>query len=273
VFKRRVGGVLGGARGGSGRLAFAARLSGQGNQRDLAFAERDRLGGVADMDEVGRAAGIGRIHVPQFETHVIGHRQRPEPRRIAGAEIAVDVALAEAGVLDRSLGRLGMQLGERLVFGLPRRVLIDPDDIGLVLDAHRGLFLPIDLKLTIARWDTVRRPRSIPDCRDAASACFEYPPSGPYQLITTRRRPMTFLNSSLRLTSCGCKSRIFCGIGRLWKIEGRRYDPDTVARLHFDFELAAPRRSIGRREYPIDAGAGTPVVEAGYVELRNAIRG
>jgi len=152
-------------------------------------------------------------------------------------------------------------------------VLIDPDDIGLVLDAHRGLFLPIDLELTIARWDTVRRPRSIPDCRDAASACFEYPSSGPYQLFTTRRRPMTFLNSSLRLTSCGCKSPIFCGIGRLWKIEGRRYDPDTVARLHFDFELAAPRRSIGRREYPIDADAGTPVVEAGYVELRHAIRG
>src|SRR5260370_33977320 len=85
---------------------------------------------------------MGRIHVPQFEAHVIGHRQRSQSRCIAGTEIAVDVALAEAGVLDGSLGRRGMQLGGRLVLGLACRVLINPDDIGLVLDAHRGLVLP-----------------------------------------------------------------------------------------------------------------------------------
>jgi hypothetical protein len=36
-----------------------------------------------------------------------------------------------------------MELGERFVLGLACRVLINPDDIGLVLDAHRGLVLPL----------------------------------------------------------------------------------------------------------------------------------
>ena len=94
------------------------------------------------MQEVGRAAGIGRIHMAQLEAQIVDHRQRPETRRIAGAEIAVDVVLRETGILERALGQLGMELGERLVVGLARRMLVDADDIGLVLDAHLRLILP-----------------------------------------------------------------------------------------------------------------------------------
>lgn len=43
--------------------------------------------------------------------------------------------------------------------------------------------------------------------------------------------------------------------------------------MHFDFELAAPRSSVRRPEYPVDADAGTPVVEPGYVEFADAMRG
>ena len=60
-----------------------------------------------------------------------------------GAEISVDVVLAEPGVGERAAGAFGMELEQRLVVGLARRVLENPDDIGLALDAHRDLVLPL----------------------------------------------------------------------------------------------------------------------------------
>src|SRR5262249_13941909 len=100
----------------------------------------------------------------EFQAHIVGHRQGPEPRRVAGAEIAVDVALAETGILDRPLSRLGVKLGERFAVGLACRMLINPDDISLPSDAHRGLVLPFAAKAVVEEWDTVARLRSIPDC-------------------------------------------------------------------------------------------------------------
>jgi hypothetical protein len=44
-------------------------------------------------------------------------------------------------------------------------MLEDPDDIGLTFDAHRSLVLPFEAKATVEEWDTLRRPRSIPDAR------------------------------------------------------------------------------------------------------------
>src|SRR5262249_2360050 len=101
----------------------------------------------------------------ELQAHIVGHRQGPEPRRVAGAEIAVDVALAETGILDRPLSRLGMQLGERFVLGLACRMLVNPNNVGLPFDAHRGLVLPFAAKAVVEEWDTVTRPRSIPSCR------------------------------------------------------------------------------------------------------------
>ena len=84
------------ARRRPGRHALGARPAGQRDQRDAAFAGRDRRRGVRDMDQVGRAAGVGRIDVPQ----PAGRDSRPSTaaraRRVAGAEIAVDVVLASA---------------------------------------------------------------------------------------------------------------------------------------------------------------------------------
>src|SRR5712671_1839955 len=80
----------------------------------------------------------------QLEAEIVDHRQCPEARRVAGgAEIAIDVVLCEAGVLDRTPGRLGVELRDGLVRLKPRRVLVNADDIVLAFDAHRGPILPM----------------------------------------------------------------------------------------------------------------------------------
>src|SRR3546814_5209048 len=66
---------------------------------------------MADMDEIRRTAGIGGIDVAQPQAHVIRHVERAEAGRIAGAEIAVDVVLGQAGVVQCAFGHFGMQLG------------------------------------------------------------------------------------------------------------------------------------------------------------------
>ena len=48
------------------------------------------------------------------QAHVVGHVERAEARRVAGAEIAVDVVLGEAGILQRAVGDLGMELRDGL---------------------------------------------------------------------------------------------------------------------------------------------------------------
>src|SRR6516164_8089297 len=117
---------------------------------------------MADMNDVGRATAVRRIHVAQLEPEIIGHRQGAETRSVAGAEIAVDIGPRQTGILERALGRLRMELGERLVVGLARRMLVDSDDIGLSLDAHCWL---ISLQGRGMVVHTVRRARSIPDRR------------------------------------------------------------------------------------------------------------
>ena len=124
------------ARHGAGRHALGARAAGQGDQRHLALARGDRLGGVTDMKHVGRAAGVGRIDVTDLEAHVLDHRHRPETGRIAGAEVAVDVVLGEAGVLQGALGALGVDLGQRDVLREPRRMLVDAGNVSFALDTH-----------------------------------------------------------------------------------------------------------------------------------------
>src|SRR5579863_1549708 len=101
----------------------------------------------------------------QLEAEIIDHRQCAEARHVAcGAEIAVDVVLADPGVLDGAACALGMELRDGLVGREPRRMLVDPDNIRFSLDTHRVSGLPAERK----RWDTVRRVRSIPDCADIA---------------------------------------------------------------------------------------------------------
>ena len=56
---------------------------------------------------------------------------------LAGAEIAVDVVLAEAGIVQRALGHLGVDLRQRDVRRQPRRMLVDAGNVSFALDAHR----------------------------------------------------------------------------------------------------------------------------------------
>jgi len=118
------------------RHALGARPPRQRDQRDVALAGDDRLGGVGDVDHIGRAAALRRVDVADLEPHVVGHREATEPRRVARAEVAVHVGACEPGVPERAGGGLSVQLRERFVVGLARGMLEDAGDVGLALDRH-----------------------------------------------------------------------------------------------------------------------------------------
>src|SRR3954468_21801372 len=69
------------------------------------------------------------------EAEIIDHRPGAA-RGIARAEIAVDIVLAEPGILDRALGDLGMELRGGFVRRVPGRVFVDPGNVGLAFDGQ-----------------------------------------------------------------------------------------------------------------------------------------
>jgi hypothetical protein len=122
----------------AGRHAFAAGLAGQRNQRHVALAECDRFGRVRGERDVGGAADLSRIHMAKLEIHILRHRGGSGPRRIAGAEIAVDVVARQPGVGQGAERHLGVELRHGLVRRQPRRKLENARDIGFALDRHPG---------------------------------------------------------------------------------------------------------------------------------------
>ena len=120
----------------AGGHAFAARPSGQRDQRDIAFACRDRLRCMADQAQVGSAADVGRIDMARPQIQIFDHRGRAHAGRVGRAEISVDVVLAQTGIEQRTLGDFSMQLRHRTIRGLARRVLIGADDISLAMNGH-----------------------------------------------------------------------------------------------------------------------------------------
>ena len=83
-----------GTRRGAGCHRLSARAPGQRDQRDIAFAERNRFHRMADMHHVRTAAHIGGIEVLEFrQPQIIRHIERAEPRRGAGAEKPVNIIL------------------------------------------------------------------------------------------------------------------------------------------------------------------------------------
>ncbi len=54
------------ARRGAGRHALGARTAGERDQRDVAAAGGDRLRGMADVHDVGRAAHVGGVDMAQL---------------------------------------------------------------------------------------------------------------------------------------------------------------------------------------------------------------
>ena len=61
------------------RHRAGARLAGQRDQRDRALAGGDRLGGMAEMDQIGAAAGLGGIDMADLEAEVVDHRPQRRP--------------------------------------------------------------------------------------------------------------------------------------------------------------------------------------------------
>ena len=75
----------------------------------------DRRHRVPDVDEVRRPAGLGRVVGAARQAEVLGHRDRPEAGRVAGAVVGVDVGERQPGVGQRAGGDLGVHLGHRAV--------------------------------------------------------------------------------------------------------------------------------------------------------------
>ncbi len=121
--------------GGAWRHRARARLAGQRDQRDRTFARSDRFGGVSEMDQIGATAGIRGIDMAHLQAEIIDHRQRAA-RRVAGAEIAVNIGLGQPGVFDRAFGDLSVQLRSGFVGCVPGRMLIDAGNVGLALDGQ-----------------------------------------------------------------------------------------------------------------------------------------
>jgi hypothetical protein len=70
------------------------------------------------------------------KAEIVVDGERAHARRITGTKIAIDVFLAEARIFEGAERDLGVELGDRLVRGIPGGMLIGPDDICLSFDAH-----------------------------------------------------------------------------------------------------------------------------------------
>ena len=94
-------------------------------------------------DDIGRAAGVGRVDMAERQAEIFRHRERSQARGIAGAEIAIDIAVAEPGIFERAFRDVHVQLRHRGVGRLAQRMLVDAGDAGLVPDAHASGSLPL----------------------------------------------------------------------------------------------------------------------------------
>ena len=89
------------------------------------------------MEDIGRAADIGGVHVPDVpEAHIFDHRQRAEARRVACAVIRIDIVDGQAGVIERAPGALGVELGDRRIDRLAGRMLVDTRNEGFAPCVH-----------------------------------------------------------------------------------------------------------------------------------------
>ena len=137
-------------RRGTGRHAIAARPARERDQRHVAFAQCDRFSRVCGQRDVGGAADLSRIHVAKLQIHILRHRGGSGPRRIAGAEIAVNVLTRQPGVGQGTECHFGVELRDGLIRRQPRRMLENTGDIGLALNGHPGSF-PLLRNISVKR--------------------------------------------------------------------------------------------------------------------------
>ena len=108
----------------------------KGHQCDIALAGGNGFRGMGDVNEIGGTARVGRIHMAHAEVEVIDHCQRPEPRRIAGTGIAVDIAESQPRIRQRAVRDFSMELSNGFIRRFARRMFVDAHDAGFSLETH-----------------------------------------------------------------------------------------------------------------------------------------
>ncbi len=108
----------------------------QRNQRYIAAASSNGLRRVRNMQDGRRAAALRGVDVPHLEPKVLDHCRGAQAWCIASAEIAIDVALAQAGVFQRALGDVRVQPYNRQFIGLAGGMLVRPHDISASVQTH-----------------------------------------------------------------------------------------------------------------------------------------
>ena len=139
--KRRFKRLVGNVRAKISRLKAAGCLgpwaSGERDQGDVAMSCSDGLGRVRDVNQIGRATGLGGVDVARTNAHVLDHAERAQPGGIARAEVAVNIGQCEPGVADCAERALHVQLSHALVRRETGGVLIRTNDVGLASNTHR----------------------------------------------------------------------------------------------------------------------------------------
>ena len=157
-----------GTRRGAGGHRLSARAPGQRDQRDIAFAQRNRFHRMADMHHIRTATHIGGIEVLELrQPQIIRHIEGPKPRRGAGAEKPVHIILGKPGILQRAIGDFSMQLGHGCIIGLAGRVLKGAHDIALAIGTHEWR---LSSSILVAGWKQRRGGLSPPPVRRKAGS-------------------------------------------------------------------------------------------------------
>jgi len=91
---------------------------------------------MGHVRDVRGAAGFGRIDVARAQAHVVDHAEHAQARRVAGAEVAIDVTQRKPRVFEGAARGFGVQLGDGLVRRFACGVLVGTHDTGLSFDAH-----------------------------------------------------------------------------------------------------------------------------------------
>src|SRR5258708_15184704 len=73
-----------------------------------------------------------------LQTEIVRHRHGAKSRRIAAAEVSINIVLAQAGIFQCTFRAFRMELCRRLVGRVTGRVFESTHYVSLAVDAHAG---------------------------------------------------------------------------------------------------------------------------------------
>ena len=103
------------------------------------------------MSEIGRTANEGRVDVARIEPEIFGKRDTAKTK-LPGGEEAIDITDRQASISKRAHRAFGMDLLNRMIRQIARRVLIGAHDMGLASNTHLHSF---------ARSTELRTPQTV----------------------------------------------------------------------------------------------------------------